>query len=112
MEGGIDAIRLAGTYVGRILPVQQVTRIEMVLNLKTAKALGLTVPQSILRSRASRWQLAGWLDDILAPTGDLEVCGAAPLDLIVRVERDGSYGALCVFNIWNTAARPGRPGLF
>ena len=30
------------------LPVQQATRIETVLNLKTAKALGLTVPQSIL----------------------------------------------------------------
>ena len=51
-----DAVRLGGTYVGRILkgekpanlPVQQATRIETVLNLKTAKALGLTVPQSIL----------------------------------------------------------------
>jgi putative ABC transport system substrate-binding protein len=58
-ESSADAYRVAGNYTGRVLtgdkpadlPVQQATKVELVINLKTAKALGINVPQSI-QSRA------------------------------------------------------------
>ena len=49
-----DLIQQAGNYVGKIgakpadLPIQQSTNVELVVNLKTAKALGLKVPVSLL----------------------------------------------------------------
>ena len=51
-----DSYRLAGVYTGRVLkgekpadlPVQQAAKVELIINLKAAKALGVNVPLTIL----------------------------------------------------------------
>ena len=61
MDGAYSLFRHVGNYIGKILkgakpaelPVQQATKVELYVNLKTAKAFGITVPLPLSPRRRS-----------------------------------------------------------
>jgi hypothetical protein len=95
-----DAYRQSGIYAAKILkgakpadlPVQQVVRVEFVINLRSAKTLGLTFPITLLGSRRRGDRVRRSNPVVIELVGSAAVCFALVLEC-----RPGPIAALCAW---------------